>query len=138
MSFDIKGGTETIYSCEDCGWCQTEKHFGEGQTCLMCGGDGQKIREIQPSVGMSDFKYRELLAALNENADGVGDTTVENIEQHFEEGDDFLDAAEAAHQERELGELQSVDGVGEASAKSIALTIADSEGWEDGAIFRKS
>lgn len=102
----------------------------------MCGGPAQKVREIQPSVGMSDFKYRKLLAALEESADGVGAATVENIEQHFDEGDDFLDAAEVAHQERELGELKSVDGVGEASAKSIALTIADHEGWDDGAIFQ--
>jgi hypothetical protein len=136
MSFNIKGGTEEVWSCVECSWCQTKKHFGEGPTCLMCGGEGEKISEIEPSVGMSDFKYRELLTSLKENADGVGAGTVENIESHFEEGDDFLDAAEAAHQEMEMSALEAVDGVGSASAKQIALTIADKEGWEDGAIFQ--
>jgi hypothetical protein len=135
VSFDIKGGTQTVYSCENCGWCQTEKHFGEGQACLLCGGDGNKISEIQPSVGMSDFKYRELLTRLEEDSDGVGSTTVENIEEHFDEGDDFLDAAEAAYQEMEYDGLTAVKGVGDASAKSIALTMAEREGWENGAIF---
>jgi NAD-dependent DNA ligase len=84
---------------------------------------------------MSDFKYRGLLTSLEEEADGVGSATIANIEQHFEEGDDFLDAAEAAYQEMEYDDLLAIDGVGEASAKSIALTMADKEGWEDGAIF---
>ncbi len=136
MSFDIKGGTEEVWSCTECSWCCTKKHFTDDSTCVFCGGDGEKISEIQPSVGMSDFKYRQLLTQLNEAADGVGDTTVENIEQHFEEGDDFLDAAEIAYQEMEYDDLLAVNGVGEASAKSIALTIADHEDWDDGAIFQ--
>lgn len=135
MSFTIEGRAKEVYACKNCGWCQIEKHFGDDTTCLMCGGDGHKVQEIQPSTGMSSFKYRQLLERLEEDAAGVGAATVENIEQHFEEGDDFLDAAEVAHQEMEYDDLLAVDGVGEASAKEIALTIADEEEWENGAIF---
>jgi hypothetical protein len=136
MSFTIEGGVKKVYACNDCGWCQIEKHFGEEQTCLMCGGDGRKVEEIQPSTGMSNFKYRELLERLEEDAAGVGAATVANIEQHFEEGDNFRDAAEAGYREMEFDDLIAVDGVGQASAKEIALTIADEEGWENGAIFQ--
>lgn len=85
---------------------------------------------------MSSFKYRELLERLKEDAAGVGGATVANIEQHFEEGEDFRDAAEAGYQEMKFDDLKAVDGVGHASAKEIALTIADEEGWENGAIFQ--
>jgi len=135
MSFTIEGGVKKVYACNDCGWCQIEKHFGDDKTCLMCGGEGRKVQEIQPSTGMSNFKYRELLERLEEDAAGVGAATVANIEQHFEEGDNFRDAAEAGYREMEFDDLIAVDGVGQASAKEIALTIADEEGWEDGAIF---
>jgi hypothetical protein len=135
MSFDIEGATQDVLMCEECHWCQTKKHFADGPSCTMCGGSGEKIDEVQPTVGMTDFKYRELLAALEEDADGVGAGTVENIEQHFEEGDDFLDAAEAAYMEVELSGLTDVDGVGNSSAKQIALTIADREDWDEGGLF---
>jgi len=133
--------TEEVWSCTECIWLSTKRHCkstDDGPACVLCGSPCKKSKTITKSTGMSDFKYRELLSHLEEDADGVGAATVENIQEYFEEGDDFLDAAEAAHQEMELGELQSVDGVGEASAKSIALTIADEEGWENGAIFRKT
>jgi len=139
MSFTIDGASETVYKCDECGWSQTARHFvssGDNLACTMCGGQPSKQREIQPSVGMSDFKYRELLAALDESADGVGATTVENIETHFESGDDFLKAAEAAYQELEYEALEAVTGIGRASAKEIALTIAAEQGWENGAIFQ--
>jgi len=138
MSFTIEGGVKKVYACNDCGWCQIEKHFvssGDGLNCTLCNGAAEQIEEIQPSTGMSNFKYRELLERLEEDAAGVGAATVANIEQHFEEGDNFRDAAEAGYREMEFDDLIAVDGVGQASAKEIALTIADEEGWEDGAIF---
>jgi hypothetical protein len=72
---------------------------------------------------------------LAEDASGVGSTTIDNIRGHFEEGDDFLDAAEDAYQDSEMSALEAVDGVGTARAKTIALTIADAESWEGGALF---
>jgi len=135
MSFDITGGTEEVWSCDECSYCSTEKHFHEDGTCVLCNSSSTKISEIEPSVGMSDFKYRQLLDTLAEDASGVGRATIDNISEHFEEGDDFLDAAEAAYQDSELSALEAVDGVGDASAKEIALTIADSESWEGGALF---
>lgn len=135
MSFNIKGGVEEVWTCDSCTYCSTKKHFREGPACPLCDISAHKIGEQEPNTGMSDFKYRRLLDDLREDADGVGAATVENIEQHFEEGDDFLDAAEAAYQEMELDTLKAVEGVGQASVKTIALTIAESEGWENGALF---
>ena len=138
MSFTIKGGTTEVWQCEDCGWCQTKKHFaasGGSISCLLCGSAASVIDEIEETVGMSEFKYRELLSALEEDADGVGAATVSNIEQHFDDGDDFLDAAEQAYKELDTDALKAVDGIGQASAKEIGLTIAEVEDWDDGAIF---
>ena len=138
MSFTIEGGTKEVWQCEDCGWCQTRKHFAESDgsiSCLLCGSSAEVIETIQETVGMSDFKYRELLSTLEEEADGVGAATVTNIEQHFDDGDDFLDAAKDAYQDLDTDILKEVSGVGQSSAKQIALTMAESEGWENGAIF---
>jgi hypothetical protein len=138
MSFDIDGAVQTVYSCDSCGWCQIEKHFasgGDGLRCTMCNSPATAIDEITERAGMSDFRYRQLLDELEENASGVGSATVESIEQHFEDGDDFLDAVEAAYQEIELAELEAVDGVGTQSAKEIATTVAAHEDWDNGALF---
>jgi ERCC4-type nuclease len=135
MSFTINGAVEDVYSCDECSYCSTEKHFRDDGSCVLCNGSSTKISEIEPTTGMSDFKYRQLQELLEEDAAGVGATTVENITEHFDEGQDFLDAAEAAYQEMELAELEAVDGVGNASAKEIALTVAEHESWEDGALF---
>lgn len=135
MSFDIKGAVQEIFTCSDCTYCSTERHFIDGEHCPLCRSDAEKIGEQEPNLGISDFKYRQLLDRVEDDADGVGSATVENIEQHFDEGDDFLDAAEVAYREMEFDELTDVSGIGEQSAKSIALTIAEAEGWEDGALF---
>ena len=135
MSFDIQGGTRDIYSCKECMYLSTEKHFPDSMECPLCFSDTEKIDQIEETVGMSEFEYRKLLTLVEEEASGVGSATVEKIEQHFENGDDFLDAAECAYKELELDELQEVSGIGKSSAKEIALTVADDEGWEDGAIF---
>jgi len=135
MSFTITGGAEEVWSCDNCSFCSTKKHFADGPSCILCSSDATKISEIEPSQGMSDFKYRKLLDTLAEDASGVGSATIDNIRDHFEEGDDFLDAAEAAYQDKELSQLTAVSGVGKASAKEIALTIAEHESWEGGALF---
>jgi len=129
--------TEEVWSCTECIWLSTKRHCkstDDGPACVLCGSPCKKSKTITKSTGMSDFKYRELLSRLEEDADGVGAGTVSNIEEHFE-GDEFLDAAEDAYQNVNLSALQDVSGVGEASAKQIAITVADEEGWEDGALF---
>lgn len=138
MSFTITGGVTEVWQCTECGWCQSKKHFPTGEDgieCHLCHSSAEKIEEIEPTQGMSDFKYRELLTTLEEETSGVGAATVENIRQHFEEGNEFRDAAKSAHQKMETDSLEAVSGVGQSSAKAIALTIADEEGWENGAIF---
>lgn len=136
MKFNIEGGVEEIYSCTECMYVSTKKHFPESMECPLCFNNSEKINEIEETVGMADFKYRKLLDKLEEDAAGVGSSTVESIENHFDDGDDFLDAAEQAYKELELSALTEVSGVGESSGKEIGLTMAEEEGWEEGAIFQ--
>jgi Holliday junction resolvasome RuvABC DNA-binding subunit len=98
----------------------------------LCNAPAQPIDEIEQSTGMSSFKYRELLDYLEEDVQGVGTGTTLSLDNYFENGDDFLDAAEAAYQERAYDCLTAVDGVGEATAESIALGLAEKEGWSGG------
>lgn len=135
MSFTFEKDAQQVYRCDDCGWIQTKTHFRAGPNCTMCNSPASKVRETESSTGMSDFKYRELLTSVEDDADGVGSATVENIEQHFSDGDDFLDAANEAYNKLKTDALQSVHGVGHTSARQIALVVADVQGWSDGAIF---
>lgn len=142
MSFTITDSdgniTKEIWSCTECIWRSTKKHCRStegGQLCGFCHSPCEKVKTITKSTGMSDFKYKELLTVLKEDASGVGDTTVTNIENHFESGDEFLESAEDAYTELDMSALTEVSGVGKASAKQIALTIADEQGWENGALF---
>jgi hypothetical protein len=137
MSFTIDGATQTVYACQDCSWCQIERHFvsdGDSLICTLCGGSAEIVDEIQPSVGMSDFKYRNLLSILEEETPGVGPATIEHIEQHFDDGDDFLDAVEDAFRELDYDGLTAVDNIGSATAREIAITIGAEEDWDGGAI----
>jgi hypothetical protein len=77
--------------------------------------------------------YRGLLDYIRENADGVGNATIENIEDFFDDGDAFIDAVEQAYRNRNWEELTCVKGIGRASAEKIALAIAEKRKWEDGA-----
>ena len=124
-----------VWSCTECIYCSTKKHFSDGPSCPLCFSDATKIEEQEQTLGMSEFEYRKILTIIEEEASGVGAATVTNIENHFENGDDFVDAAEVAYKQLALDDLQSVKGVGKSSAKEIALTVADDQGWEDGAIF---
>ena len=142
MAFTISDSdgniSQEVWSCTECIWLSTKKHTrktSEGPACVLCFALCEKVRTITKSTGMSDFKYRQLLERIGEDADGVGAATVTNIESHFEEGDDLLDAAEKAYQEMDMSALEAVDGVGRASATQIAITIADEEGWENGSLF---
>jgi len=85
---------------------------------------------------MSNFGYRQLLKTLEQNTDGVGSATVNNIEQHYDNPDNFLSAAKKAYQEMEFEELKQVNGVGDETVKNIALTVADEQEWDNGAIFQ--
>jgi len=135
MSFTINGGTTTVWSCTECGYCSTKRHFAESDDtvlCILCNSSAQPIDEIEQSTGMSSFKYRQLLDYLEDEVRGVGTGTKLSLDNHFENGDDFLDAAEAAYQERAYERLTVVDGVGEATAERIVLGLAEKEGWSGG------
>jgi Holliday junction resolvasome RuvABC DNA-binding subunit len=98
----------------------------------MCNSTAKKQRTISKQAGMSDFKYRMVLDYLEDEVTGVGSGTVSSIESHFESGDEFMDAAEVAYQNRDWDALTAVKGVGEGTAEKIALGLAEREGWEDG------
>jgi len=135
MKFDIAGATEDIYSCTSCSYCSTKRHFVSSEEqlrCILCKSPVEQIDTIEPSTGMSAFKYRQLLDYLEEEVSGVGTGTKLSLDNHFDDGDDFLDAAEAAYQERAYERLTAVDGVGESTAESIALGLAEKEGWSGG------
>jgi len=139
MKFNIEGRTQTVYSCNDCGWCQIKKNFitnGQEIACGLCKGPADPVDEIQHSTGMSNFGYRQLLETLEQNTDGVGSATVNNIEQHYDNPDNFLSAAKKAYQEMYFEELKQVNGVGDETVKNIALTVADEQEWDNGAIFQ--
>jgi Holliday junction resolvasome RuvABC DNA-binding subunit len=99
----------------------------------LCRSAATKVDELEESDEMSSFQYRQLLNYLSDNVSGVGDSTVTAIEESFEDGDSFLDAAERAYRDRAWSELTQVSGVGESTAEKIALGIADRNGWENGA-----
>jgi len=135
MSFTINSGTTTVWSCTECCYCSTKRHFAKSDDtvlCILCNAPAQPIEEIEQSTGMSSFKYRQLLDYLEEEVQGVGTGTKLSLDNHFENGDDFLDAAEAAYRERAYERLTAVDGVGEATAERIALGLAEKEGWSGG------
>lgn len=127
--------TKEVWTCTECTYLSTKRHFRSGEdgpNCVMCNAPAKKQRTISKQAGMSAFKYRMLLDYLEDEVTGVGSGTVSSIESHFESGDDFIDAAEAAYQDREWDALSCVDGVGKSTAESIALGLAEREGWEDG------
>jgi|APHM01.1.fsa_nt_gi hypothetical protein len=135
MNFDITGAKQKIYTCTECNYCSTKQHFKSDTNephCILCEARAEQIDTIEPTTGMSAFKYQELLEYLAEEVGGVGTGTKLSIENHFEDGDDFLNAADAAYQEQEYENLTEVDGVGESTAESIALGIAEKEGWSGG------
>ncbi|AGM11522.1 hypothetical protein M199_gp144 [Halogranum tailed virus 1] len=45
MPFNFKDadGKQVVYSCQECIYCSTRKHFREDGTCVLCGGESKKI-----------------------------------------------------------------------------------------------
>lgn len=133
MSFEFSDGESTvrqIYSCTECIYVSTARHFDDGD-CPLCGSPARKSGMQRSQSGVSAMKYRMLLDHIEEHASGVGAATVSNIEEAFD-GDEFLDVAEDAYQNADYDALTDVSGVGESTAESIALAVADEEGWEGG------
>lgn len=129
---DNEPDEQEIWRCLDCGWLCTKRHFRDGPTCSLCNGDAEQIGTQTNSNEMATFKYQQLLTYLSEDVDGVGATTIDNIKDAFESGDEFLDACRAAYDEQAYDELTHIGGIGESTARTIALGIADEEEWEDG------
>jgi hypothetical protein len=133
MSFTFT--VQQIYSCTECIYVSTERHFHEtsdGIVCPLCRSPVEKSGEQQQNSGMSSFQYRQMLNSLQDNCTGVGSATVDAIESEFESGDDFLDAANDAYENQSYDRLTPVSGVGESTARKICLHVADIKGWENG------
>ena len=127
--------TREIWSCTECVWLSTKRHCQsteDGPACVLCRAPCEKIDTQTETTGMPAYEYQELLTYLEDEVSGVGAGTVSSIQEHFEDGDAFLTAANNAYDNRAYEELSCVDGVGESTAEAIALGIADRKGWEDG------
>jgi len=81
--------------------------------------------------------YRQLLQELEENVSGVGSGAVDNIDKDFNNGDEFIDAARSAYNDRNFSELSCISGIGESKARAIALAVAERRGWEGGSAESK-
>ena len=139
MPFDITNGDgetiQTIYSCTKCIYCSPRKHLSEvngKNVCTMCESAVEKSRTITQSDGISSLAYRQLLQELEDNVSGVGNGTINNIDEHFNNGDEFIDAVERAYNNRDFSELSCISGIGESKARAIALAVAEQRGWEGG------
>lgn len=140
MSFKFKEGdniVEQVYSCQDCIFCSTRKHFGDDDdgepVCPLCRGPAEKSRTIKRKDGMRDAEYQKILDWLQENRGGIGPTTVENIRDEFPNGDDFLEACEKAYHNGEYEPLMEIDGIGEGYARhKLALGLAEYKDWSGG------
>jgi hypothetical protein len=124
--------TDEIWKCVSCGWISTKKHFRDGPSCSYCYSSAEQIGKQESRTGMPAYRYRQLLERLEETTAGVGPSTTDSIQDYFEEGDQFIDAAQSAYENGDLDTLTDVDGVGDSTAESIALAIADRRNWENG------
>lgn len=136
MSFTFTDNTEEVWSCDNCSYCSTKRHFNateDGPTCILCQSPSSKIEEVEISEGMRRTTYMEILGWMSENLTGIGDATIANIEEHFEDGDAFLDACKQGYDNREFDALTEVTGIGKEKAhKKLALGLAEYKGWQDG------
>jgi ERCC4-type nuclease len=136
MTFTLTDGNgtkiEQKYSCTDCSYISTKKHFLDGPSCPLCYSAAEKIGQHKKREGMSALQYRQILEYLSENTSGVGDATIENIREHFESGDSFLSTVKTAYDDANYETITDVSGIGEATAENIALGIAEQQDWEDG------
>jgi hypothetical protein len=135
MSFtfiDDEPDETEVWQCTECGWLSAKRHFRENSRCTLCRGTAEHIETITDSDEMPAFQYQQLLSHLSDNVSGVGDATIANIRDEWDDGDDFLSVCEDAYQEQAYEPLTVVSGIGESTAESIALGIAEKKGWEGG------
>lgn len=132
MEFTITQRKEEIYSCEECLYISTEKHFDETNECPLCHGETSLLGTHESNDSMPAYRYQDLKSHLEESVNGVGSTTVSNIDAHFADGDSFLATVENAYDTGSYEELTCIDGIGDATAENIALGIASKEGWTGG------
>lgn len=123
-----------ILSCKQCIYLSTKKHLPENESCPLCNSDTEIIGEQKERTGMPPYKYNSLLSYLEEEVSGVGLSTVDSIREHFEDGDDFLDATRDVYDNQEVERLSCVSGVGSSTSENIAKGIARKEGWSGGLI----
>lgn len=139
MSFTFTDGdniVENVYSCTECIFCSTEKHFGsvDGElVCPLCRSVAEKSRTVERKDGMRDAEYQKILDWLQENRGGIGPTTVDNIRDEYPNGDDFLEACEQAYRNGKYEPLTEIDGIGKGYARNkLALGLAEYKDWSDG------
>jgi len=128
----LDDGEEEIWQCTECSWTCTKRHFRQGSRCSLCHGKAEKIGVQESSNEMPAFQYQQILSHLDENVAGVGSVTIDNIKDAFENGDDFLDVVRDAYETQAYEPLTDISGIGESTARKIALGMADERGWEDG------
>lgn len=129
---DDKPDEQEIWRCTECGWLSTKRHFRDGPSCSLCHSRAEKIGTQTNSNEMPTFKYQQMLTYLKEEVSGVGAGTAASIEDTFDNGDDFLDVVKDAYDEQAYGPLTEVSGIGDSTARRIALGMADERGWEGG------
>ena len=139
MSFTLTDNdgniTKEIWSCTECMWLSTKSHCPseDGQiVCGLCRSPCEQTNTVTESTTMPEFKYRDLLSVVKESASGVGGSTIGAIDEHFENGDEFVDSVKECYQSGNYGSLTQISGVGEATAENIALALAEEEDWEGG------
>ena len=123
---------EEIWRCTECGWLCTKRHFRDGPRCSFCNSEAEQIGVQENSNEMPAFQYQQILTYLDDEVSGVGSATIDNIKDKFENGDDFLNVVRDAYDEQAYGPLTDISGIGESTARKIALGMADERGWEDG------
>jgi hypothetical protein len=129
---DDEPDEEEIWRCTECGWLSTKRHFRDGPRCSLCHSRAEQIGVQENSNEMPAFQYQQILTYLDDEVSGVGSATIDNIKDAFENGDDFLDVVRDAYDEQAYEPLTDISGIGESTARKIALGMADERGWEDG------
>jgi len=124
-----------IWSCTNCNFLSTKKHFPKDDqeiNCPLCKAECKYLEDKETTVGMSNFEYNRILDYLEENAAGIGQATVVNIEQMYDSGDKFLSICETAYDDAKFDKLTEISGIGKTSAKNLCLAVAEREGWSGG------
>lgn len=122
---------KNVMQCQGCGHIQTERHFGDDEKCPLCFHHGiEKINTVSNESGMSEFQFRNLLSRLEEDCDGIGESTTDAIAEEFDDGDEFVSACKDAYESNEFDELTKISGIGKATAhKKIVLGMAEKQNF---------